>query len=155
MRQQPRARNEQIVVQELSGELLIYDLERHKATCLNLTAAGVWKKCDGARSVDEIAVELSKEWGSEVAEDMVWLTLEKLGKANLLAEKIERPVGANEIPRREMMRRLRVASVVAAPLIASILAPSALASASSRPAGSGCVAPAQCTSKVCMNGLCL
>jgi hypothetical protein len=153
MTQQPRARSEQLVVQELPGELLIYDLERHKASCLNQTASGVWKKCDGARSVAEIAAELTVEWGAGVDEELVWVTLEKLGRAHLLCEKVEQPeVG---IPRREMMRRLRLASVVAAPLIASILAPTALASSSNRASGQACTDGAICASKVCFNGVCV
>lgn len=154
MRQQPRARSEQIVVQDLSGELLIYDLESHKATCLNQTAAGVWKACEGELTPDEIAQKLSVEWGKEIGVELVWLTLEKLSKAGLLVEKVNMPVPFGEIPRREMMRRLRVASIVAAPLIASILAPKALASASSRPSGAACIDGAQCTSRVCLNGIC-
>lgn len=154
MMQQPRARSEQLVIQELAGELLVYDLDRHKASCLNTTAAGVWKKCDGARTITQIATELTNEWATSVSEDLVWLTLEKLGKARLLKERIERPVSAasRHIPRREMMRRMQVASVVAAPLIASILAPTALASVSSRPSGSTCTDGQQCASKVCMAG---
>ncbi len=155
--QQPRARSEQLVIQELTGELLVYDLDRHKASCLNATAAGVWKKCDGERTVAQIASELSSEWKMPVTEEVVWLTIDKLGKAQLLKERIEAPVSvpADAIPRREMMRRMKVASLVAAPLIASILAPTALASASNRPQGASCTDGVVCASKVCMNNACL
>jgi len=143
------------VVKELPGELLIYDLDRQKASCLNTTALGVWKKCDGERSVGQIAAELTKEWGTSVEEDLVWLTLEKLGQAHLLNETVERPGIEDAIPRREMMRRIRIASVVALPLIATILAPTALASASSRAPGQGCVDGSQCLNKVCLDGICV
>ena len=39
----PRARTEGLVVTELPDELLVYDLERHRAYCLNPTAALVFK----------------------------------------------------------------------------------------------------------------
>ena len=39
----PRARTEGLVVTELPDELLVYDLERHRAHCLNPTAALVFK----------------------------------------------------------------------------------------------------------------
>ena len=38
----PRARQDELVVEELQDETLVYDLERHKARCLNRTAALVW-----------------------------------------------------------------------------------------------------------------
>jgi len=36
-------------VKQADGEVLIYDLERNKAHCLNNTAARVWQYCDGER----------------------------------------------------------------------------------------------------------
>jgi hypothetical protein len=39
----PRARRDELVVEELDDETLVYDLERHKARCLNHTAALVWR----------------------------------------------------------------------------------------------------------------
>ena len=47
----PRARKEGLVVQDMPDELLVYDVDRHKAHCLNQTAALVWKRCDGKTSV--------------------------------------------------------------------------------------------------------
>ena len=46
----PRARRDGLVIRELNGELLVYDLERHRAHCLNPTAALVFKQCDGRTS---------------------------------------------------------------------------------------------------------
>ncbi len=37
----PLARHEGLVVQKLDGEVLIYDLQRHRAHCLNSTAAAI------------------------------------------------------------------------------------------------------------------
>ena len=54
----PEARREDIVVQELPDETLVYDLKRHKALCLNRAAGLVWKHCDGRTSVAEMAVLL-------------------------------------------------------------------------------------------------
>ena len=77
--QYPEARSEQLMLQRLTPELLVYDLDRHKAFCLNTTTAGVWQKCDGQRTVSQIASELSNEWTMPVTEDLVWLALDKLG----------------------------------------------------------------------------
>ena len=51
----PRARQIELHVEELPDETLVYDLERHKARCLNRTAALVWRHCDGQTGVAEVA----------------------------------------------------------------------------------------------------
>ena len=59
----PRARQEKLLVHELTDEVLVYDLKRHKAHSLNKTAALVWQRCDGKSGVTEITRLLE---GSEV-----------------------------------------------------------------------------------------
>ena len=54
----PEARKEGLVVQHLSDEVLVYDQQRHKAHCLNETAALVWMRCDGKTTVVSMAQEL-------------------------------------------------------------------------------------------------
>jgi hypothetical protein len=39
----PRVRKKNLIIDELADEVLVYDLDRHKAHCLNRTAALVWK----------------------------------------------------------------------------------------------------------------
>ena len=51
----PQARQEGLIVQELSEEVLVYDQQRHQAHCLNQTAAVVWRQCDGRRGAQEVA----------------------------------------------------------------------------------------------------
>ena len=51
----PLARKEGLVIQELPDEVLVYDLDRDRAHCLNQTAAFVWQRCDGRTSTVEIA----------------------------------------------------------------------------------------------------
>ena len=38
----PRRRKDEIIVQELNGEVLIYDLKSNKAICLNEVSSLVW-----------------------------------------------------------------------------------------------------------------
>ena len=57
----PRARQDELVVEELQDETLVYDLKRHKARCLNHTAALVWRCCDGRTSVAEVAALLQEQ----------------------------------------------------------------------------------------------
>ena len=55
----PLAREEKLIVREMPGELLVYDLKSHKAHCLNQTAAFAWRHCDGQPGVPELAAMLS------------------------------------------------------------------------------------------------
>lgn len=41
----------ELVVQEFEKEVLIYDLNNHKAYTLNETSSLVWRMCDGKTSI--------------------------------------------------------------------------------------------------------
>ncbi len=56
----PKARNPEILVQEIGDEVLIYDLEINKAFSLNETCAMVWRECDGEKPIAEIASILNR-----------------------------------------------------------------------------------------------
>ena len=49
MKVSPVARTESLIVKEVDGETLVYDLTTDKAHCLNDTATRVWKNCDGRK----------------------------------------------------------------------------------------------------------
>jgi len=128
----PRAREDRLVVQELPDEVLVYDLNRHKAHCLNRTAALVWGHCDGQTTVAEMATLLRKELKSPVDETLVWLALDRLGRAHLLCERVTSPVGAQRLSRREVMRKFALVGglSVLLPVVTSIVAPTASEAAS-------------------------
>lgn len=129
----PRAREDRLVVHELPDEVLVYDLDRHKAHCLNRTAALVWRHCDGQTSVAEMAALLQKELKLPADETVVWLALDGLGKAHLLRERMRPPAGPAPLSRRELMRRLGLGGglSVLLPVVISIVAPTAVQAASS------------------------
>lgn len=129
MKTAPCARKDGLLVQELANEVLVYDLERHKAHCLNPTAAQIWKHCDGRTSVAQMTRLLEKSLGTGVDEDVVWCALNQLEKDHLLEDKVAWPVGMERISRRELVRRVGVAAVLL-PLITTIAAPTALANVS-------------------------
>ena len=81
----PHARDEELAVQELADEVLVYDLKRHKAHCLNPAVARIWKRCDGKTTVAELARHLGEAEESAIAEEAVWVALEQLSKAHLLS----------------------------------------------------------------------
>jgi hypothetical protein len=128
----PRAREDRLVVQELPDEVLVYDLNRHKAHCLNRTAAFIWRHCDGRTSVAKLATLLRKELKSPVDEAVVWLALDHLGRAHLLGERVMPPAGAPRLSRREVMRKLALAGALSVllPAVTSIVAPTATEAAS-------------------------
>ena len=134
----PRARKEGLLVQELANEVLVYDLERDKAHCLNPTAALVWKHCDGRTGVLEMTRLLEKSLGTSVDEDVVWCALNQLEKDHLLGEQFAWPVEVERLSRRELIRRLGIGAAIAIPVVTSIMAPSVAH------AGSAC-APIACT----------
>ncbi len=65
--QKPLARSQDLVIQEMPGEILVYDLQTNKAHCLNETAAAIWKSCDGENSVGDISRLLGKTVGGSRA----------------------------------------------------------------------------------------
>lgn len=151
----PHAREEGLVIQELPGELLVYDLNRHKAHCLNQTAAFIWKRCDGKTPVAEIAARLRKEFNAQGDEELIWLALDQLDKSHLLRGRVARPSDGNRVSRREVLRKAGLAAAVGVPLVTSILAPTAHAQASCLPRDAACTTNAQCCSGNCRgNGQC-
>ena len=154
MMQQPRARREGLVIKELPGEVLVYDLERDKAHCLNQTAAIVWKHCDGKTSVKGIADLLANELRTPVDEKLVWLALDQFGRHQLLEEKPALPSMMAGLNRRQMVRALGLAALVAVPLVTTIVAPTPAQAATCLPNGSACTSGAQCCSTICNAGVC-
>lgn len=129
---QPLARMENVVVQEMPEETLVYDLQANKAFCLNQTAALVWKNCTGTKTVAEIAEIVGKETKSSVSDEFVWLAIDQLNKDNLLENKTETPTFMTTgVSRRDAMRRIGLATAVALPLVAALSVPSAAYAANS------------------------
>jgi Coenzyme PQQ synthesis protein D (PqqD) len=151
----PLARKDRLVINELPEEIVVYDLESHKAHCLNRTAALVWKRCDGRTAPAKIARLLREELKAPISEDLVWYALEQLGKDKLLTEKFARAGAASavELSRRELVRRLGLAAVVALPLITTMVAPTPVQAAASGCVdcnGVLCCPPANCVANACV-----
>jgi hypothetical protein len=150
----PQARSEGLVIQELSDEVLIYDLERDKAHCLNQSAAMIWKHCDGKTSISQLAQLVAKESGLPANEELVWLALEQLSKAQLLPQAVKRDTGKKPMTRREVIKRIGLGAAAAIPVVTSIVAPMAAQAATLKTPGSPCSAPAECSSGLCIPPLC-
>ena len=156
MNNNPLARQKGLVVQEMPDEVLVYDLDSNKAHCLNQSAALVWKSCDGNNSVADIMREFESNGGGKVSEDLVWLAIDQLNEKGLLEGEIAPRFQGQS--RRQVIKTIGLASMVALPVIASLVAPQNALGAIS----CACTAPATCqtltacpsTTNCNQNGVC-
>jgi hypothetical protein len=125
----PCARKTGLVVQDMPDEVLVYDLDTNKAHCLNRSAALVWRSCDGQTSIADIARLVEKQIGDKVSEDFIWLAIDQLNENALLESEIKSAFAGRS--RRDVIKKIGLASVVAMPIIASLMAPSSAFAASS------------------------
>lgn len=147
--QLPIMRRQGLVIDDLPDEVLVYDLDRHQAHCLNRTAALVWRHCDGRTAPPEIARRLQVELDGPCNEDLVWLALRQLEKQHLLEQSISLPPRFAGVSRRQVIRNLSVAAAVAVPLITSLIAPTPAQAATCKHNNASCT-----TNNDCCSGLC-
>jgi hypothetical protein len=155
MQKMPRARKTGLIIQEADNEILIYDQTNDQAHCLNQTAAKIWKYCDGETSLAAACTALSRNLQSPVDEKLLWYAIEQFTNDNLLEAEVIPPAfiiaGMN---RRQLVRTLGLAAVVALPLVTSIVAPSPAQAATCKPSTTACVAPVECCSNSCIASVC-
>ena len=145
--QNPTARQEGLVIQEMPNEVLVYDTNTNKAHCLNQTAAFIWKSCDGNNSVTDISRLVGSEFGGAVNDDFVWLAIDQLNKDNLLAAQVASKFEG--MSRRDAIRKIGLASVIALPVVASLAVPNsvlAVASCANVPCNLTGAPPVTCNS---------
>jgi hypothetical protein len=130
-------RREGFLVQELADETVIYDRTRHKAHCLNKTAALVWHHCDGQTSLADIANRLNDHLSIPADEQFVRLALDRLQKAGLLQTDPTTAEKTQRFSRRDLGRKLGVAGLLI-PAVMTIVAPTAAAANSDVCCGSSC-----------------
>lgn len=119
----PVARKDDLVIQELQNELLVFDTRTNKAHCLNQTAASVWKFCDGKNSVSDINKLFGENIGAKVSDNLIWLAIDQLNERELFENKLETKFAGRN--RREVLKKIGLATVIALPIVASITAPTA------------------------------
>jgi hypothetical protein len=128
--QKPKARTDGLLVEEMDGETLVYDLETHDAHCLNPAAALVWRSSDGNTPVRDM-VPLLGQVGLPKEEVLVWMALSRLDDAGLV-EPVTLPGKKASFSRREVVRTLGLtaAMTLLVPAAHSVVAPLALQAAS-------------------------
>ena len=121
-------------------ELHVFDHQQQQAYALNTTSALVLQHCDG-RTTPEQLMELLRQ-DSNVshaqAEQLTWLALDELGKANLLEAEIARPRQLpSSLTRRQMLTTFATAGVALAvvPMVALVTTPAKVEALPATPNG--------------------
>ncbi|HLO00647.1 MAG TPA: PqqD family protein [Pyrinomonadaceae bacterium] len=136
--QLPRMREDALVIDELPDEVLVYDVNQHRAHCLNQSAALVWRACDGNRTPSEIANMVSAELATPFSESLVRLALGQLEKASLLEEAQSVSPQYLVLSRRRMVRHFGLVAAVVVPAVISIVVPTPAQAATCTPSGQPC-----------------
>jgi hypothetical protein len=172
MKYLPAAKTVNLVVQELRDETLIYDQATDRMFCLNETSAKVFNHCNGRTSFEELKRK------HKFTDDLIYLALDEFKAKDLLTN--YESVHFAGMSRREAVKRVGLASLVALPLISTLVAPTSTAAASGAAptcsdgimngsetdtdcgggtcpkcaAGRMCAVPSDCISNVCTGGIC-
>jgi hypothetical protein len=156
MNKLPTTRNKDVIVQHSGKEILIYDLLTNKAYALNETSAIIYQAYNGKTSLEEL-----KSY-TNFTDDIIFLALDDLRKENLIQGDSVNYFA--ELSRREIVRKIGFASLIALPIISSLVAPPAASAASvtctcsapagsnARPEGCGCNSNADCCGVCVLNG---
>ena len=125
-----RINRDQIAVQAIGEETLVYDERHHQAWSLNSSAACIWHLCDGQKTIEQIAAAAADELRVPVTADIVLLNLAELRDKDLLEIDTVPPL-PEAVTRRQMIGRAGIAAAALFPVVASILAPPAHAQTAS------------------------
>ncbi|MEZ5345292.1 MAG: hypothetical protein R2681_07035 [Pyrinomonadaceae bacterium] len=153
MKNLPKARSTNIVVQELEHETLVYDLLTHKASCLNKTMSIIWNCCDGKTDVERLTEILSEKAKIAVSKDFIFIALSELSDSKLLTEEFGR-FDTKNVSRRNILLDYALPAM-AIPVVLSISVPTAAQAGSCFV--STCTSDADCTNAAfpkCTNGCC-
>ena len=146
----PAARSDELLIEPVGDETVIYDTRSKEAHCLKPLAAIVFERSDGDATVGEIARIAEQRLGDAVSDADVADAVAQLESLDLLQTPLVVRAGGGlvatngrGVSRREMLRRVGfagAATVAGTSLVTSIVAPNAFA-LSGIPAGcSGCTA---------------
>lgn len=155
----PRRRQGGLLVRPLNGETIVYDLERHQAHCLNVTASRVWRLCDGHTNLRQIRKALETELGLPPDACAVEMAVDQFRHAHLIES--DEPPGVS-LDRRLAAKRLAVLGATALlPVVISAVAPAPAEAAScvddctGQPPGTPCKCPGDPPlPDPCCNGTC-
>ena len=107
--------------------LHVFDHQQQQAYALNTTSALVWQHCDGQTAPEQLMKLLRQNCNVSraQAEQLTWLALDELGKANLLEAEVARPrLLSSKLTRRQMLTTFATAGAALAvvPMVALVTA---------------------------------
>ena len=141
----PHARRNKndVIIETVGDEVVIYDLKNQHCYALNPMSATIWDLCDGQTTLSEMVllIKQAHKLSDEEATVAIDLSLEQLTQAGLLAEN-HPPMVQSEISTKRRTLLKRVAGMISLPAISSIVMQPAVAQLS----GTNCNTP-QCWSK--------
>ncbi|ETX03099.1 MAG: hypothetical protein ETSY2_34145 [Candidatus Entotheonella gemina] len=113
---------DELLVEEVFDEMMLFDRKRLKVHALNPTAVFVWQLCDGEHTTADLSERVSQKYNLEPnqAAAVVELSLNRLAKAHLLEGKASD--AATSLNRRQVIKGLGVAAVLL-PVVKSLVAP--------------------------------
>ncbi len=145
----PRQRTEDVLAQQVAGELLLYEQRAHHIFALNQSAATVWAHCDGNATLDQVLAAL-REGAPAADEEWVHETLRAFARAGLLED--DAAVTPPAPSRRTLLRA--AGALLLAPAVIGVGAPTVAEAASCRGFLSPCSSSSQCCSGRCgLSGL--
>jgi len=108
--------------------LHVFDHQQQQAYALNTTSALVLQHCDGQTTPEQLKELLRQNFNvsGAQAEQLTWLALDELGKANLLEAEVARPRPlSSKLTRRQMLTTFATAGAALAvvPMVALVTAP--------------------------------
>jgi Coenzyme PQQ synthesis protein D (PqqD) len=146
----PIVRIDNIVVQEMDKEILIYDLQKSKAFCLNETSALIYQLCDGKNSISDISSAISKKLNQPITDELIWLALDNFRKDDLLEKSGQFEIDFKGLNRRQVIKKVGLATMIALPIVSSVIAPtSAMAQSGLLALNAACTTSPQCASGQC------
>jgi hypothetical protein len=126
----PLARSQDLIVEELGDEILVYDERTDRGHCLSPEAARVWQRCDGRTPADGLSAQLGLD------PDTIDRALSELEECDLLEATPELATNGGTTRRDLAVKMVKVGgAVAAAPMIVSIIAPRASHAATPPPPG--------------------
>jgi hypothetical protein len=105
--------------------LHVFDHQQQQTYALNTTSALVWQHCDGQTTPEQLMELLRQKCNVSraQAEQLTWLALDELGKANLLEAEVARPRPlSSKVTRRQMLTTFATAGAALAvvPMVALV-----------------------------------
>ena len=113
---------ENLIVQELNDEVMVYNLTTDKYYCLNSTTKTVFEACDGEMTIEELKRQ------SNLPEEVIYLSLDEIKRNELLKDDYISPLAG--MNRREVIKRAGIATMIVLPVITGLVAPKAVNAAS-------------------------